>query len=497
MKKIVLVFAFLFGTFVMQSQILVTNGCKQAYQDILSLKFNDARQQLELEKMARPGNTYILYLENYIDFLTLFIGENEENFHLLEDNKSERLEQISKLSDASPYKKYLLGNIHLQWAVARLKFGEYFTAAFEINKAYRLLEANKLDFPEFTPNGISLGVLHIMIGLVPDKYQWIMSLISMKGSVEQGKNELKNVLQKSSSDATLTYLRNETLFYLGFIELNTNPDKKQSLDLLKQLNEVKQDNLLLSYLVINILIRTGQNEKALLEFNRISNREVFFPFYYLDYLHGNCLLNKLEADDAREKYTIFLENFSGKNYLKDALRKTAWTYLLNEDTINYFQTLKQIPFVGNNNVDSDKQASFEAAGEFLPNVPLLKARLLFDGGYYSKADSVLHSIAMTQLTEEQELEYYYRQARIADESGQLTRAKAEYRQTIEKGRKSNHYFTGNAALKLAGIYEREGDLKQAEQYYHACLKMHFVEYETSIHTKAKTGLKRLAEKQDQ
>jgi len=496
MKKVGLVFILLFSVLVFQGQVILTNGCKQAYIDILSLKFADARAVLQSEKASNPNNSYIVYLENYIDFLTLFIGENEDDFHFLEENKSDRIKQIGKLSDDSPYKKYMLGNIHLQWAVARLKFGEYFTAAFEINRAYRLLAANSRDFPEFVPNNISLGILHIMIGLVPDKYQWVLKVISMEGNVEQGRAELSNVLQKSKTNPAYFYLKDETLFYLGFVELNINPDKEKALALLNQLNAAKQDNLLISYLVINILIRSGQNEKALDEFDLIADRTNYLPFYYLDYLHGECLLNKLEPIAARKKYMLFLENFSGKNYLKDALRKKAWSYLLDGDTLDYFHTLKQILLLGNDDVDSDKQAEFDAENQIIPNVDLLKARLLFDGGYYSKADSVLDRINLTVLTTDQKLECYYRKSRIADESGDIEKAKAAYLQTVEMGKNSQRYFAGNAALKLAGIYESEGNLEQAEHFYRICLKMNFIEYETSIHSKAKAGLKRVTGKQD-
>ncbi len=105
----------------------------------------------------------------------------------------------------------MLGNIHLQWAVARLKFKEYFTAAVEINKAYRLLEKNAEMFPEFVPNKISLGVLHIMIGMVPDKYQWLLNIISMEGSVVQGREELNHVLEQSNQNEIYSYLKVETL----------------------------------------------------------------------------------------------------------------------------------------------------------------------------------------------------------------------------------------------------------------------------------------------
>ena len=61
---------------------------------------------------------------------------------------------------------YSQAEINLQWAANRLKFGDYFTAAFEINKAYRQIQENNKKYPNFIPNKkfgtgyISLGVYH-------------------------------------------------------------------------------------------------------------------------------------------------------------------------------------------------------------------------------------------------------------------------------------------------------------------------------------------------
>ena len=51
-------------------------NCQRAYASILSLRFSEAQQLIALEKKMEPGNLLPLYLENYIDFLTLIIGED-------------------------------------------------------------------------------------------------------------------------------------------------------------------------------------------------------------------------------------------------------------------------------------------------------------------------------------------------------------------------------------------------------------------------------------
>jgi len=97
----------------------------------------------------------------------------------------------------------------------RARFGEYAISAFEINRAYRLLEANNKSFPNFTPNLITLGILHIMIGIVPDTYNWILNLISMYGSVSQGQNELKLAYENYKTDTTYSFLKDETFILYG------------------------------------------------------------------------------------------------------------------------------------------------------------------------------------------------------------------------------------------------------------------------------------------
>jgi hypothetical protein len=472
-------------------KVELNDNCKDAYQNILALRFNAAHQKLEAEKEINPNNLFVPYLENYIDFLTVFISEDEEQFDWLEDNKSKRINTIKKLSDTSRFKKYMLGNIYLQWAVARLKFKEYITAAIEINKAYRLLEANAEEFPAFVPNNISLGVLHVMIGMVPEKYQWLLNIISMKGSVEEGRRELEYVLEESNRNETYHYLRTETLFYLGFIDLNIKPNAGQLAFLLSELALNRKGNLLLSYLSINILMRTGKNDSALFVFDENMEPDGYYPFYYLKYLSGECHLRKLDGDGASKDYHVFLSNFNGRNYVGDAWRKVGWSALIRGDSATYRNEMNKVIEFGNDDVDIDKEAKKEANAGIVPNTELIKTRLLFDGGYYIKADSVLNEISMVSLHAEEKIEWYYRRARVAHELGNIGQAKSYYNETIEIGSWSDRYYAGNSCLKLGGIYEMENNKTKAIYYYNLCSDLKFDEYENSIHAKAKAGLERV------
>ena len=282
MKKLFfLVIAVFFVQFLDGQQVRVDSLCRQAYGEILSLRFVPARQMLETERQLYPENVYVDYLENYIDFLRVFIGENPKVFGTSTDKFGVRYDRISNLPDTSRYKNLLLANMNLQWAFARLKFGQYLSAAWEINRAYRMLTANVERFPNFIPDDITLGVLHVMIGLVPDKYVWMLKIISMKGSVEQGKAELYRALDNTTKNSPNAYLHNEALFYLGFIELNLSPNRKALDKLMAYLNRTDNRNLLMSFLKTDIHIRNGQNDLARSEERRVGKecRSRWSPYH--------------------------------------------------------------------------------------------------------------------------------------------------------------------------------------------------------------------------
>lgn len=472
-------------------QVIINKNCSAAYIDILSLKFEEAKKRIDNEKSRNPQNIYITYLENYIDFLKVTISEDEELFYTLERKVSDRIDIIKTLNDTSRFKKYLIGNINLQWATVRARFGEYATSAFEINRAYRLLEANKKLFPNFMPNLITLGILHIMIGIVPDTYNWILNLISMYGSVSQGQNELKLAYENCKTDTTYSFLKDEILFYTGMVGLSMTPDPEFADYLITELKYASTNSLLLKYLAINTMMRSGKNDSALGLYSTIDSSENYYPFYYLDYLHGECHLRKLNTKLARKEYDIFLSNFNGQNFIKAAWQKTAWAELIDQDTAGYFTAIQNVLTNGITSIDADKSAEREAKNGVIPNVELLKCRLLIDGGYYSKAKTILVSLVDDNLSLIDKVEKNYRLSRIFQEIKNYPKAKKHYNITIELGSLLTAYYAANAALKLGNIYEVEKDTIRANHYYNICLDMDFEEYRNSIRGKAKQGLKRV------
>jgi len=239
------------------------------------------------------------------------------------------------------------------------------------------------------------------------------------------------------------------------------------------------------------MIRYGQNDLALKLLKSLPQSPDYFPFYYLRYLKGDCYLRKLEPDSATLSFRYFLKHFKGLNYIKDAWRKRAWAALLQNRPKEYQQFMDSTKVYGVAEVGADKEALREASSGITPNTNLLRARLLFDGGYYGRARTILDTMNTSLLTKEEQTERIYRFSRIAHRQRNIPLAKKEYRLVLVMGSLSPRYFAANAALKLGEIYESEDSLTLAKSFYEKCLVLNFDEYRNSIRGKAREALSRI------
>ena len=143
MKRILVFLLFAFNTHLL-SAFEMNENMQHAYLAIIDLQLEKGQSFIDLEKKQNPQNGIILLNENYVDFLSLIIGEDREFFKKISVNKNRRLAAFEKCDKSSPYYLYTKAEINLQWAFARLKFDQYLFATYEIVKAYKLLEENGL-----------------------------------------------------------------------------------------------------------------------------------------------------------------------------------------------------------------------------------------------------------------------------------------------------------------------------------------------------------------
>jgi len=448
---------------------------------------------MNTEKKLNPDNQVPFIIENYIDFLKVMIGEEEKDFVHLKSNRDQRLQKIAASGKDSPWYLYSQSLIYLQSGVARIKFGEYVNASLDINRAYRLLLENKKIFPDFVMNKAGLGILHSLIGTVPAKYRWAVRSLQFEGTIPEGNSEIKEAYLEVASDPQLSYLLPETAFLLSFVTLNLSADIPAALSMADKfkssaISPLINESPLLIYVLANIYSRAGENDRTIKLLSDCPVTSDRYPFYYLNYMLGVAKLNRLDAD-ACYPLLNFLGNFKGKNYIRSAYMHLSWYYLVENDPKQYSTYIERIKLRGNDQVDNDREALSFANKNIKPDLSLLKARLLFDGGYYERARHELDGFKSAD--EKAGIEYTYRLSRIYHNWGKTTEAIPFYMETINKGEKLPYYFAANSSLQLGKIYEQNRDFNRARLYYSKVLDMDFDEYQFSISNKAQAGLNRI------
>jgi len=464
--------------------------CRNAYSATMALNFDQALQLIDKEKKINPHNLIPAYIELKLYFLKTFITEEQQYYESFKRTKTDLLNQIkSGDEDLSPYPLMLKSEASFTHAVLKVKFNEMMGAGIEFRKSYKLIELNMIKYPQFIQNKKTAGVIYTLIGAVPKNYQWLISFLGFKGSIEKGLSELENLQLICKTDNALHYLNDELLFLNSFLSTHLANDPAKAMQWTEAMRG--SANPLLLFATASILSNIGKNDKLIELLTGRTTVPGKFKVPYLEYMLGTALLNKADPS-ALVYFGNYLREFRGTSFIRASLLKAGWSELLQGDTVAYHQRMKEIINARGDLTDEDKQALTEARSGLIPNPSLLKSRLLFDGGYYPEAFKILAYVKTTELTKlKDQVEYLYRLARVYDRLSDHEKAKRHYMEVIRLSRNKTWYFAANSALLLGQLYERENQLEKAAYYYNQCLDMNGHEYQNSIDQKAQTGLNRV------
>ena len=470
-------------------------NCKRAYEEMMLFNFTRAQNILKEEILRHPDNKVPLYIDTYIQFWKAALNENAEEMEAYDEIADEVIDAIEDDEQESPYKLYFLSDMYLRGAYLKVIDKSYMSAVYRFNKAYKMAWENRDRYPDFIPNKKLIGLMNVGIGTVPKSYNWVLKLFNFEGNINQGLTELNQLLTIAAYDTNYHYLLSESLLLYSFTMLNFEVSKESEQQLLyiftwDAVAREMQSNQFMVFAKASFLKHIKKNDEAIACMKALKPNPASMHFFYLDYMLGECMLYKLDYSAAKP-LQHYVDNYHGLSYRRSACQKLAWIYLLQGNTAKYQSTIARCLTIGDDNRDSDKQATKEAESEEIPNAVLIKARLLFDGGYYQRAEQVLIAADTRNFNEHDRLEYTYRLARIYDEWGKTKQAMAKYRSCIATGKDTPYYFAANSALHLGYIYENQGDTLMAKTLYEQCLDMDFEEYQNSITQKAKAALGRI------
>jgi tetratricopeptide (TPR) repeat protein len=463
---------------------------RDAYQKTISLRFVEARALIDRLKREEPDNLIPLFVENYWECLYVFAEDDEALYDRYVRGVDKRLSLLSRGDRSSPYYLYCQAETRLQWALLRGRFGAYLSALSDIKQGYALLEQNVREHPDFVANKKSLGIIHSMVGNVPKEYKWAVRAVGgMSGNMEQGLKELDEVLVFSQKNDDFVF-GTEALVASCFLRMHVNNQGDAMWQVFKDSRIDPGTSPLAAYAMASLAMKTGRSAEAIQLLEDMPLNPPYHYLHYRNYLLGLAKLYRLD-EDAHKPLFDFVNNFHGTNAVKEAYQKLAWHYFIHGDEKNYWNYLYHVKVKGTDKSDPDKAALREANSGETPDRNLLKARVLFDGGYYKRALELLRSSGGKYTYDKYTLEYNYRLGRIAHKMGNTDEALQRYQKTVLEGAKAPWQFACNSALQMGLIYEGKGDWKNAKVAFQQCLKIDPEEYAASFHAKAKAGLNRV------
>ena len=332
MKKVILIVFFVVFNQCQAADFNMTKEYNHAYMELLRLRFENASHIINKEKLSDQSNLPYVYLQSYIDFLKVLISEEKSEQDNFVNKKQSRIKSLMTVDHKSPWYLYSQAQINLQSSVIFVKSSDYLKAAIDIKKAYQQFVTNSRLFPDFIPNRAGLGLLHVLIGSIPDSYKWIPGIFNMEGDINRGLFELNNILSENIDDDDFPFLFNECLFITSFVTYNLAGNESNIMMLLDVLNDQRVEreiskNPLLIYAVASFYTHQGLNDKALMLLTNRPLDNSYYNFYYLDYLTGIAKLNKLDKD-ARTYLLRYIVHFKGRNFIKAAYQRIAWSYLI-------------------------------------------------------------------------------------------------------------------------------------------------------------------------
>jgi tetratricopeptide (TPR) repeat protein len=417
----------------------------------------------------------------------VLVTEDEQKFNFIENKFKERLKFLES-GKATTETLFLRAELNLQRGFNFLNLGQELNAVWAIREAYNLTQQCIALDPNFIPIKKTSGVIQVMIGSVPDKFHWFMSLLGMKGSVVTGQKQLSDLGNSKSSLGTEANILYFTI--KGFI----NQQVAESTLGLKQLLVKNPGNRLLLFLTVNMLMKNSESEEALKLIHEIDTQPGL-AIYYMEYLKGEILLQRGEYAASIQAYQKFIATYKSQNFKKDSYYKIGLCYFLqkkNAEAKVNFETARK---TGREVAEPDAYAAAQLKDGSMPNAKILKVRFYTDGGYYKEAKEALQTIAPSDLIGlKDQTEYYYRRARLAHKTNDLPAAKLFYQQAIDMSGQNPWYFAPHSYLQLGYIAQTQGNLQLAKIDFEKALTYKKHEYKTSVDSKAKSALEQLSTK---
>ncbi|WP_139921594.1 DUF3808 domain-containing protein [Hymenobacter sp. DG01] len=462
------------------SASVLTPTQARAYAEVLKMRPATARALL------KGTDTGTLLVQDCLDITELLVSQDASRYQATVAAQDRRLALLEKSAETGALREYARAEIRLHQAAAQVVFGHEVQGAWSLRQSYQQMQQVVRRYPQYLPARKTLGMMQFFIGSLPESYRWFLKLLGLPGSVEAGLHNLR-LAATQPNDFQL-----EARLILALLEETYYKQPEAALTLIQTLHRQQPDNLLLSYLLVSQHKKQHHTEVALAAYRVRPTGPAYLPLPYLHHMAADLLLYQGQYAASARANQIFLAEYQGQHYRKDAYFKLYLAAWLSGDATSAGQYRRRIGAGGRTVLEEDTYAQRFFEDKQPLHKLLTRARLQIDGGYYREALTTLsgfHATSATPLRDR--LEEPYRLARAWHLVGRPDSARLFYARTIALAGNAPYYFAPQSALQLGYLYQLEGQKNTAKTYFQKALSYPKHEYKNSTDTKAKLALKEL------
>lgn len=413
----------------------------------------------------------INYVEGTAFFVSSLLSNDIKEFESNRPNIEHKINLFKSAKGNNHFYYFCKAELYFQLAVLSAHYNKVYDAVKYAKLANSQYDKCLKNFPAFAPAKMGYGYLNVIFGQIPESYKWIIDLIALNSNSNNGIKYLDAAYSYSTLKDTIWRKQNSFLI-ASLYKIYERYGYSEDVYYNKYIAWLEGRNDPIStFILSSILNKIGQTDKAIDVIIRCNTKTQYQDIDELNLMLGKMKLQRLDKDAITPLLYFTNRTEPGSKTHKDAILRIAWYYLIN------------------GNVNQYNKLNKEVNGTYITNVPLLRARLLLDGGYISQARDTLVRINVKQLSKEDQTEFYYRIGKIDEKENNITKALLNYKNSINIGIPTR--YSASSALKAGNIYKREHDIKNAMKLYNIALKMKFKDSYNEIINDVKIELKNI------
>lgn len=244
------------------SQTAPDNEIIDGLNEIYDLKFPEAGARFKRLQSSFPNDLKGFFYESVLYFYKALPTRDEamlEKYLELSEKVIEKAESILDKNENDNDALYYKGLSHSYRSLLLLTLNKsLLQAASDGNDGYRLLTALKEKNPQYYDADMGLGLYKIMISYVPEKFQWLLSLIGFKGNLKEGISQLRIAMDKGK------FSRTDSKVFLALFSIKEKEDEDNvSLNYSRELSEQYPESPVFKVFNSGFLLQNGDVNGAI------------------------------------------------------------------------------------------------------------------------------------------------------------------------------------------------------------------------------------------